>query len=161
MARWCAVMFVCLGSACRGVQPTQQVLSWVDRGRLCIVPEAFAQDVVDGVPPDRVEIGVGEQLSAVVVFSECAPCARPPDAVCNVDNGVESRIVTASAQYVPDEGLCESGCEVVAAICPVKPLSKGPTVFEFGGEELLIRAPRPTPDFCVGAPTDLFVTSEQ
>ncbi|MBX2801052.1 MAG: hypothetical protein KTR31_25455 [Myxococcales bacterium] len=139
-------------TGCRGALGGQTTAEWSDSGRLCIVPEDVAVDVVSGNPPETVDYTAGDNLVAIVTFSDCESCVRANSASCEVFDGEVPQVVESQATYIVDESLCDEPCESLFALCDVPPISGGARSYLHGGSILVVEVPSTSARFCSGEP---------
>ena len=158
-AGW-AVWIGLAGLGCRGIHTPQERATWLNTGRLCIVPGDVVPDLLEGTV-ETVSYADGAGLVAVITFSECEACPRQPFGSCQVAAGEGTWVVESEASYIieANETNCSDDCQVLTTQCDVPPVV-GSTAFEHGGDILVVEVPSTTSSFCVGEPVAPVVTSE-
>lgn len=135
-----AVLWSVVG--CRGYHDETERATWVDEGRLCIVPADDTELGFRPTPPDDVVLEAGAPLAAVVLFSACADCVSELETGCSVRSTGELVEVTSSASHeILREDVCGAGCEAIAATCAAGTYGAGTVTFEHGGDLLPLEFP--------------------
>ena len=154
MARSGVVWVVLLGAACRGYHKDDEVASWTDQGRLCVVPSSDPTLGTRPTPPDDVPIDPDTPMTAVVLFSPCEDCVEDVQAACGVAPTADLVEVNSNASYSTlQEDECGAGCDAVTAMCAAGTFDAGTVTFEHGVDLLVLEFPSATYP-CVGEPAD-------
>lgn len=146
-----------LGIGCRGYHDSEEIASWTNSGRLCVVPADDPSLGLRPTPPDNVALEPNTPLVAAVLFSACESCVSHSATSCSVVPGPELVAVNSSATYhILREDECGEGCEPVSAICTAGSFQTGTVTFEHGGDLLVLELPSTTFP-CIGdtTPPDL------
>jgi hypothetical protein len=139
-------------AGCRGYHDEIEKATWVNEGRLCIVPADDTEVGLRPTPPDDVFLDAGVALAAVVLFSTCEECVSEPTTGCEVHAAGELVEVTSSASHeILREDVCGGGCDPVSALCGAGTYGAGTVTFEHGGDLLPMELPF-TGYPCVGEP---------